>query len=947
MNILIVDDHEENLYLLETMLKGSGHNVETAANGAVALERLKAGGVELIISDILMPVMDGFQLCREVKTDEVLRHIPFIIYTATYTGPQDEAFAMKIGADRFIQKPCEPDTFMEAVGDVMAADRPSQNFSTQEPKQEEEILRLYSERLVRKLEQKMLELEREIQMRRLVEKNLRASEQKYRLLADNTLDIIWAMDLNLVFTYVNPAIQILMGYSPEEFIGSTLSEHCDEENFAKMAHIVADKMAEGQPDFCVALEAMLLKKNREPIPIEIYGKVIYDENDAPILLQGTARDISGRKRAEEILKESEKKYRELYDFLPIPVYEMDFEANITSVNRAIYETFKATEEDFKRGFKAWQLLSPEEVDKSAKNIQKLLKGRKIEGTEYSLMRLDGSVFPAIVISSLIYSDGKPVRLRGAIIDITERKRQEEEIRKTTVLLDLIIENIPDMLFLKTAKDLQFVRINRAGENLIGYSKADLLGKTAFDFFPKEQANFFSENDRAALCGKTVVDIPKEALQTRNGGERILHTKKVPLLDASGKPEYLLGISEDITERNRAEEENKKLQTQLIQAQKMESIGTLAGGIAHDFNNILSAVIGYTELAKMKLESDSVIMDDLKEVLTAAERAKDLVRQILTFSRQTEEEKIPVQADLIAREALKLLRSSLPVTIDMRQNIKSQSVILTDPTQLHQIVMNLCTNAAHAMREKDGILEVTLSDVRLDCVFASTHPEIQPGDYQKLTVSDTGHGMTPEVMSRIFDPFFTTKDKDEGTGLGLSVVHGIVKDCGGTITVYSEPGKGTTFNLFFPIIESKVKGKPEEYTIIPTGTERILVVDDEKAIIDISKKILTSLGYVVEARTSSLEALELFKAMPDKFDLVITDMTMRQMTGDVLARELMKIRPDIAVILCTGFSENISEEKAETMGIKAFLLKPLLKEEMAHKIRKVLDEAKNSFSEIVC
>ncbi len=941
MNILIVDDHEENLYLLETMLKGSGHNVQKAANGAVALERLKVGGVELIISDILMPVMDGFQLCRKVKTDETLRHIPFIIYTATYTGPQDEAFAMKIGADRFIQKPCEPDTFMQAVGDVMAADRRCHDFSTQEPKQEEEILRLYSERLVRKLEQKMLELEREIQMRRSVEKNLRASEQKYRLLADNTLDIIWAMDLNLAFTYVNPAIQILMGYSPEEFIGSTLSEHCDEENFAKMAQLVADEMAEGPSGSGVVLEAVLLKKNREPIPIEIHGKVIYDENDAPILLQGTALDISERKRAEGALKESEKKYRELYDFLPIPVYEMDFEANITSVNRAIYETFKATEEDFKRGFKGWQLLSPEEVDKSAKNIQRLLKGEKIEGTEYTLMRLDGSVFPAIVISSLIYSDGKPVRLRGAIIDITERKRQEEEIRKTTVLLDLIIENIPDMLFLKTAKDLRFVRINRAGENLIGYSKADLLGKTAFDFFPKEQAKIFSENDRVTLCGKTVVDIPKEALQTRSGGKRILHTKKVPLLDASGKPEYLLGISEDITERNRAEEENKKLQTQLIQAQKMESIGTLAGGIAHDFNNILSAVIGYTELAKMKLESDSAIMDDLKEVLTAGERAKDLVRQILTFSRQTKEEKIPVQAGLIAKEALKLLRSSLPVTIDMRQNIKSQSVILTDPTQLHQIVMNLCTNAAHAMREKSGILEVTLTDVRLDSDFASTHPEIQPGDYLKLTVSDTGHGMTPEVMSRIFDPFFTMKDKDEGTGLGLSVVHGIVKDCGGTISVYSEPGKGTTFNLYFPIIESKVKGKPEEYTIIPTGTERILVVDDEKAIIDISKKILTSLGYVVEARTGSLEALELFKAMPDKFDLVITDMTMRQMTGDVLAREMMKIRPDIAVILCTGFSENISEEKAETMGIKAFLLKPLLKEEMAHKIRKVLDEAKDS------
>ena len=340
---------------------------------------------------------------------------------------------------------------------------------------------------------------------------------------------------------------------------------------------------------------------------------------------------------------------------------------------------------------------------------------------------------------------------------------------------------------------------------------------------------------------------------------------------------------------------------------------------------------------MKLESDSEIKNDLKEVLTAGNRAKNLVKQILAFSRQAKEEKMPVQMGLIAKEALKLLRSSLPTTIDIRQNILSKSIVLSDPTQLHQIVMNLCTNAAHAMQAKGGILEITLTDVALDPDFCLSHPEIQPGAFLKLSVSDTGCGITPEVMNRLFDPFFTTKDKDEGTGLGLSVVHGIVKDCGGTITVYSEPDKGATFNLYFPIIKSTAKEKPGEYTITPTGTERILVVDDEKVIIDISKKILSSLGYAVEARTSSLEALELFKVMPDKFDLVITDMTMPQMTGDMLARELMKIRPDIPVILCTGFSEKITQEKAEIMGIKAFLMKPLLKEEMAHTIRRVLDE----------
>ncbi|MBU4130991.1 MAG: response regulator [Proteobacteria bacterium] len=342
---------------------------------------------------------------------------------------------------------------------------------------------------------------------------------------------------------------------------------------------------------------------------------------------------------------------------------------------------------------------------------------------------------------------------------------------------------------------------------------------------------------------------------------------------------------------------------------------------------------------MKLESDSEINYDLKAVLTASERAKNLVKQILAFSRQTKEEKMPIQMGLIAKEALKLLRSSLPTTIGIRQNIQSRSLIMSDPTQLHQIIMNLCTNAAHAMREEGGTLEITLTDVELDSDFASTHLEIQPGTYLNLTVSDTGHGIPPEVMNRIFDPFFTTKPKDEGTGLGLSVVHGIVKDCGGTIMAYSEPDKGTTFQLYFPIIKYKAAEKLGDYEITPTGTERILMVDDEKTIIDINKRILKSLGYTVEARTSSLEALECFKAMPDKFDLVISDVTMPLMTGDLLAQEMMKIRPDLPVILCTGFSKKITREKAETIGIKAFLMKPLLKKEMAHIIRMVLDEAK--------
>ncbi len=524
-------------------------------------------------------------------------------------------------------------------------------------------------------------------------------------------------------------------------------------------------------------------------------------------------------------------------------------------------------------------------------------------------------------------------------DISERKRVEKTLREGDLFITTLLDSLPIPVSYKN-REGKYLGCNRSFEQFYKRDRIDIIGKSVYDMGPEEIAEKHNRMDMELLDNPGIQSYVWKVLNGAGELRDVIFYKST-FEDGDGKVVGLIGGILDITERKRAEEETTKLQAQLQQSQKMEAIGTLAGGIAHDFNNILSAVIGYTELAQMKLGADSEIKDDLKEVLTAGVRAKDLVKQIMTFSRQTKEEKMPVQVGLIVTEALKLIRSSLPTIIDIRQNILSKSIVLSDPTQFHQIVMNLCTNAAHAMQEKGGILEVTLTDVMLDSNFVLTYPEILPGAYQKLTVSDTGHGITPEAMNRIFDPFFTTKSKDQGTGLGLSVVHGIVKDYGGTITVYSEPDKGTTFNLYFPIIEGKAGERHKEDTIIPTGTERILVVDDEKAIIDIIKRTLTSLGYVVEARTSSLEALELFKVMPDKFDLFITDMTMPQMTGDKLALELIKIRPDIPVILCTGFSENVTQERADTIGIKAFLLKPLLREEMAHTIRKVLDEAKGS------
>jgi CheY-like chemotaxis protein len=382
---------------------------------------------------------------------------------------------------------------------------------------------------------------------------------------------------------------------------------------------------------------------------------------------------------------------------------------------------------------------------------------------------------------------------------------------------------------------------------------------------------------------------------------------------------------------------KETEAQLIQAQKMEAIGTLAGGIAHDFNNILASIMGYAELAILDVERDSQIYGYLKQVMVAGRRAKDLVRQILTFSRQTEKELKPLRLVPILNEVYKLLRASLPTTIEMRQINKSESPVLADSTQVHQLIMNLCTNAAHAMERTGGLLTVELKDVQLDTDRTQRLSPLAPGPYIQLTVSDTGHGMTPAVMQRIFDPFFTTKEKGKGTGIGLSAVHGIVKSHAGKITVSSKPGKGSTFKVFLPRVEKDLtKGTPTNDTK-PTGNEVILFVDDEPVIVDMGKEMLTRLGYKVNACTASPEALDWFKRQPEKCDLVVCDMTMPDLTGEELARKLRELRPDIPIILCTGYHAKISERTAQEMGVNAFLLKPLTMAEMGGVIRRVLDK----------
>ena len=511
--------------------------------------------------------------------------------------------------------------------------------------------------------------------------------------------------------------------------------------------------------------------------------------------------------------------------------------------------------------------------------------------------------------------------------IIQKNIAEKTLRESEEKYRLLFENANDAIFVVQDQSIKFP--NPRTLELAGYS-AEELAKVPFDdlLHPEDKALVVDRHIRR-LAGEE--DLPTTysfRVINKIGDEVLIELSAVPITWEGRKA--TLNFVRDITQQ-------KKIETQLQEAQRMEAIGTLAGGIAHDFNNILGIVLGYAELAMDDVPEWNPAWHNLGEIRKASLRAKDVVRQLLSFARKSEIMKKPTNLIPVVKESLNLLRSSIPRSIEIRQNIPEDvDSILADPTQMNQVLINLCTNAHHAMPE-GGVLEASLKNVELDEDAAAKYPDLKPGRYVNLTVSDTGQGINPELKDRIFDPYFTTKEIGKGTGMGLSVVHGIVKSHKGAISVDSDIGHGTTFSLFFPVVKEEAVSEPEMDEKLPEGNERILLVDDEESIIYVGRLRLERLGYKVETRMNPVEALELFRADPDRFDLVITDMTMPQMNGDQLVKEVLKIHPDMPTILCTGFSERIDEEKAKSIGIRKYIEKPINSSKLAKIVRKVLDE----------
>jgi PAS domain S-box-containing protein len=524
-----------------------------------------------------------------------------------------------------------------------------------------------------------------------------------------------------------------------------------------------------------------------------------------------------------------------------------------------------------------------------------------------------------------------VQFKTAELEASNRQLQASQLdmRQARDYLENLFRASPDAIFVTDA-DGYIVMANESVYDVYGYRPDEMIGQHA--------AILTSDDEKAWRESVVLIEKVFEQGLVRNwvadrqrkeGRVIQIETSVVLLKNPDGTPWGAISSSRDITDRKRLEE-------QVRQSQKMEAIGTLAGGIAHDFNNILGAIIGYTELSKDLSEGNSDLERNLSQVLKAADRAKNLVQQILAFSRKSESELKSLQLHLVVKEALNLLRSSIPTTIDIKTDIAAANdVAIADATQVHQIVMNLCANAAQAMQQKGGVLAVTLKAVDLDNHSVRAYADIESGHYVRLSVRDTGEGIPRHIINRIFEPFFTTKAVGAGTGMGLAVVHGIVKSLKGDIKVYSEPGKGTVFHVLLPRVPEEGVDRDVVPRSAPRGHERVLLVDDEAVLLEVGGKILSSLGYRVTATGSAVEAFEMFKKNPEGFDVVITDQTMPGFTGYELAQRLMGIRADIPVILCTGYSDLVTGESALAGGIKAFVSKPLNRLSIAETIRKVM------------
>ncbi len=755
--------------------------------------------------------------------------------------------------------------------------------------------------------------------RKKTEKQLKQSEERFRRMVKNAADAIFLFDEKGEFELVNEQACKSLGYTEDELLQLSVADIAPELTQEEVLAINTGTFSDQWP---LTMTGTQKRKDGSIFPVEVSTDKIEIEGEPRFV--ALARDISERNKIEEVTQKQavfgqivENALNEIY------IFEVDT-LLFTLVNKGARENIGYTLAEL-------QELTPADIrlgvtlEKFAETIQPL-KEDEVEMLVFETwhQRKDGSKYPVEVHLQKTVTPGRQVFI-AVIIDISRRNELEAERRRLAAAIEQTSETI-----VITDRNGTIQYVNPAFETLTGYSREEAIGNTPRVLKSGKHDKLFYEKMWTSLLQGNVWK--GNLINRKKDGSLFEEDATIsPMQDSHGRITNFVAVKRDVTREI-------SLEKQLRQAMKMEAIGTLAGGIAHDFNNILAAILGYGEMAREQVDENDQLKSDIDQVIRAGNRAKQLVKQILTFSRQGEEDFSPIEIQPIVKEALKLLRSSLPSTIEMQEHIDLECrPVLADSTQIHQVLLNCCTNAKHAMEKDGGTLTVSLSEVKVTALGSiPACPQLEIGIYLDLSIGDTGCGMDALTQSKIFDPFFTTKEIGKGTGLGLAVVHGIIKQHNGEMSVESKPGEGTVFHLYLPVVEKETQVESDSGKNVQYGSERILVVDDEAEVVVMLQRMLEILGYTVTSFASSVDALNAFKAAPDDFDLLLTDMTMPEMTGKALTKEILAIRPDFPVILCTGFSESIDEDKAKALGVREYILKPILRNQLAATVRKVFD-----------
>jgi len=785
---------------------------------------------------------------------------------------------------------------------------------------------------------------RDITARKIAERKISQNAENLKTIFDSTPNMLSLVDKDVRIEMINRKGAALVGKSKENLSGllcgdvflcqhSFQGEGCGtnpECSDCPLRTRVLSTFATGEPHIEEEGRMTFLVNDKKTVMDFLISTSLLDiGGNKKVFLSLT--DVSERKDAIRALRESEEKFRLAFHTSPDSI----------NLNRLVDGKYLEINQGFTQimGYGRDDVIGKTSLEldiwKNPDDRRRLVEGLKekghVENLEAQFVAKNGSIKYGLMSARMLTVNNSDMII-SITRDITERKNYEVEISRQKRLFETMFNTIPDGVVL-TNKKREIQLANKGMEITFGYKPVDIIGK--------KTSVLYAARDKFEETGKIVFgedaeksgDLYITRYRDKHGREFSGETFGARLYDENKQWIGNLSIMRDITEREQAE-------LRIQQAQKMESIGNLAGGIAHDFNNILFPIVGMSELLLEDLPPNSSVYENAQEILKAGKRGSDLVKQILSFSRQSEHKLMPIRVQQILKEVIKLARATIPAFIEIRQSIQPDcGLIMADPTQIHQVAMNIITNAYHAIQDTGGKISIKLNQMMLE-EEESTNINLGPGNYAILSVSDTGHGMPKELVEKIFDPYFTTKEQGKGTGLGLAVVYGIIKEHKGGIKVHSEIGKGSAFDIYLPLIEKTRDAEP-----IPSvedcqgGDEHILLVDDEQSIARLEKQMLERMGYKVTFRLHSVEALEAFRAGPHSFDLVVTDMSMPNMPGDELAGKIKIIRPDVPIIICTGFSERIREDNIKKMGIDGMLMKPVVKSELAKVVRKVLDEAK--------